>query len=498
MIRAAVSFAVVLLLIPAAVVGTTTRRSDAQPALTADHLGGIRDICGQLLEYVAPTAGTDGSLLVTGVAAEDPHPFTIAAGTVIAPATDAALTALAGSDSFTCLEIEGDGMGFVVSLALAAEATVCGSVDVTTGGAYVLIDTVNDVTVTLSAEASALVAADATLSALLEAAAGAAVEGVDLCLTLMLDGSGELTALSLDGSLDYCGSVGDTSAQPSTAVFEYVNDLPVPAPTVIIGPVEYDSALFSEAALAVIEIAYWVETETVFSDGFQTVCLAVEIVASSSTSVVVQANAGICGDPDRGALVALIAANPQPNPAFQVLIHDAVLGFEFAAYTSADQPNLGQLFRIEPAPEGRLCIQALFDGGVADTTANGWGAVNLCAIVDEITATTVTLLAADGFSQADFRLTPGSTVDPALTVGELAAISITANSGVEGAVNINETSIITCQGAGEPTPSGGGGALPDTGNEARLQDHRGSIAGLLLIAVTMLITRLATGYRRRP
>lgn len=185
----------------------------------ANHLAGPFVRCAQVIEFVAPEAGAPGLLLLLGIEpgfpqyAADPdlHQFQLAPNLPIDPALRIALTDLAASDRYTCLQMVGDTdpvdpEATVTSLTIAPSTRICGPISQRFDGVFhFLVVTVwyGD----LIGDADELIRSDPYLPGLLGTLGRYQDEST--CLTLDTDVGGRLVALSVDARIAHCGLVTD-------------------------------------------------------------------------------------------------------------------------------------------------------------------------------------------------------------------------------------------------------------------------------------------------
>jgi hypothetical protein len=417
--------------------------------------------CGQVTAFLAPTAVTDGSINLDGAAE------TIAAGTTIDVATTLALTSLATADAFTCLDLAVDAGGDITALSIAAGATVCGSVS-TDGTIYTIDDTA------FAGDVADLIAADGDLTALLDAAIDASA---DVCLDVAVDaGSGLVTAVDLDASLELCGTVASLDADSAA-----VGGLDVPF-TALSADAEAALQLALDAGveacldLVVEDTAITSATVTVAADVCGTVTVdaggdatvnGVEIPAEllnagasavlvfaadadglacagvtvTNDSVSATANAEVCAtvtlDADGDALVA---GAPVPDAAISAELQAAL---ELAAEAGAE-----------------ACVTVAADSsGDLDATVT----LDLCATVDAVSATSITV---DGVV---IPLASGASVD----VEEGAEFGLrleVTEDGVATAVNV------TVEGCDDASAGPGGGE--DPGDSPGPEENVGGVEGV--------------------
>lgn len=222
---------------------------DPGTVVVADHLGGTFSVCGRILAYAPPSAGTSGSVTVAGTVALADHTFPIADS--VAP--DATIATLAAGGSWSCLQMVGDGMGVITSLA-ASSSTTCGAIGESAGQ---LGQTLEFTTLVLDGDAAGYLATDAPLALLLDALAAVNSWG-RACLNFALETDGTLAGITLDydgGASDpdltapiACGTVGgvavpyrDPASQPYPA-----------AGTVSVGGFELDADLLDPAFHSVL------------------------------------------------------------------------------------------------------------------------------------------------------------------------------------------------------------------------------------------------------
>ena len=424
--------------------------------MTASHIGGLLLLCGQVSDYTAPDGvATDGTMTMIGVSQPDPHSFTIAATAAVSAGDNGLLAAIAASDSFTCMDAVGDGMGVLTELAIAASAEFCGSV-AASGTTWVLTDTdFTDLTTTLTAEAETILDSDNRLDDLL---GWFDLFDSQACLTFTTDATGIVDQILLDGQIEICGpiaQVADTSSFPYFAVLEFdvVSGVPMRPDVVGIGGVILPASLFSDAALGVLELAHAVQQHPEVG-GFASVCALVPVV---DTELMPASFAGtsvtLCGHPTSVEdTIGLTDPTPPEILEWYALLSAGVLGYPSApSFPSA--PNLTMAWNVADL----LCVDATLDGEAGDETLAVTGTTDACVEIVAMSATAITLRPIDGEVGFGFELTPGSEVDPALDPGNRNGVIIVAHNGVDGAVTI-DLADSTCDGTG----GSGDDALPDT------------------------------------
>lgn len=478
-LRLASSLAVVsLLMLPALTLGRSAPAPEAADAGTASHIGGALLLCGQVTDYTPPDGvATEGALVMTGVSQPDPHSFVIAATAAVSGADSGLLTAIAGTDSFTCLDATGDGMGVLVEIAIAAAAEFCGTVDAA-GSTWMLTATgFPDLTTVLSAEAEAILDDDNRLDDLL---AWFDQFGDTACLTFSTDAAGIVDGISLDGELTVCGAVADTSTSPLSAVLEYGTgdevDLAIRPDIVGLGGIILPASIFTDAALGLMELAYAAQSVPAYG-GSASVCALVpvaetEILPASLTGSTVT----LCGWIGHGALTVGLIDAPQPTWTWFALLFDGLLGYPGANLV----PNFTQAVDMgDPA-----CVVASVEGGAADEVVVATASLSACAEVAARSATSITLRAVGESRTWNFQLTPGSAVDPSLVPGFVGNVRVEAQRGVDGSVAMTPVGGPLCA----PAP-----LLPDTA----FTPPGGVIPAVVAIAVLVGLGAAAGVGRRR-
>lgn len=381
-------------------------------------------ICGQVTGFVAPSVIADGSITVDGTT--DVIDSSAAAG--LAAGAAATLTVIASLDGTTCLAVEAGADGSITGLDIAAEARVCGTalVDSLTG----LVE-VDGVAVT-----DALLAANANLSALLDAAADATAA---VCLDLDVDsGSGVIGAARLDASLTLCGTVSAITADSAT-----LRGVAIP-----------QSALDADARAA-LQLA---------ANANAGACAEVTVTDTDTIAASVDLSVDVCG---AAALTAAgdAALDGTAIPA-ELLDADAQAVLELAA-----------------AANGDACasIDVASTGG--STTATAVISARLCATLTAIGDGTVTL--------GGVTVATGADAAAGLQVGDrvCALVGTSPGGGVQagGVVRPGQPLPAPSLAGGRPATTGagaGGGALPDTA-VASLSPLAGGLGSALLVAAWM-------------
>lgn len=176
----------------------------------ADNLGGKFERCAQLVEFVAPTAADPGHLTLVGIGPglyndisdTTTHRFPFSPGLVISDTLRSQLQALANGRRFTCLRMEGDGMGIVTQIAIHDGTRQCGSVSRDADGTYALDDEPNFLHVELIAEAKKIIESDSVLRRYL-----GMQERSTTCLVFGLAANGIARSIRLDGAFEKCGTL---------------------------------------------------------------------------------------------------------------------------------------------------------------------------------------------------------------------------------------------------------------------------------------------------
>lgn len=221
---------------------------------------------------------------------------------------------------------------------------------------------------------------------------------------------------------EVCDEIGDSSASIS-AVFDYVDDRPVPAPTVIIGDAEIDSGAFSAAALGALELAH--------ADGMITCIEPPGPGEPARTDLDVE----ICGPPNYGALTAGL----QLGDRF-VLIGSGLFGFPFDEVIGAELPNMAAALSLA----SEACVSASVHGSAEDELVEASISTEGCYTVVDRAAEQLVLQDPKSGAQAAFRVTDGSEVPSDLAPGELAALVVTGHRGVDGAVDVGRVDLLDC------------------------------------------------------
>ncbi len=176
----------------------------------ADNLGGLFEACAQLVEFVAPSSSTQGSLTLVGIGPglynaiddETHHRFPFRDDISISGMLATRLTALASEDSFTCLRMTGDAMGLVMAVALDPEVEECGTIARDDESIFSIDRPADSVHRELIAEAEAIVDRDVALSRMLTELANSQNA---TCLNFQLDGVGLIESINVDAMFSACG-----------------------------------------------------------------------------------------------------------------------------------------------------------------------------------------------------------------------------------------------------------------------------------------------------
>lgn len=382
-------------------------------------------ICGEVSAFTAPTLLADGSVTIDGTTEVIDSAATIDAGTV------ANLTAIAALGSFTCINVIADVGGAITDIGIAAQAELCGDVTVA-AGVYSVDGTA------LTAETLALIAADAKLMAVLDAAANGAGS---VCLDLAFDSAGLVTSMNADATLRLCGSVT------------------LDADSATVAGVDVPLSLLSADAAAALQVAV---------DASVNACVDVTVTNTDVVSAAVDATVVVCGT---------VTLNADGSATVDgVTIPAALIEADLAA-------ALG----LAAAADGEACItvDAVSAGG--ETTVTVIVDISLCATVEAITATTITVGGVTFPTEADL------TAD--VQVGDEICFELATNaSGV----------IVVPDG----TPVDGGGTpggdvpelLPDTAlAPATPGDSSASLllVGLMAAMALAAVVAAGQGLRRR-
>jgi hypothetical protein len=459
--------------------------------------------CGTVSAFTAPTALTDGSVTLDGVA--EP----IAAGTTLDAGTTLALTTLASADGFTCLDLVVDSGGNITDASVAGSARVCGTAS-TDGTLYTVGDT------TLTGDAADLIAADSDLAALLDAAASA---DADVCLDLTVDtGSGQVTAVDLDATLRIC----------ATAALD--------ADSATLGGVDVPFSAISAEGEAALQLA---------ADADVASCVNLTVEDTAITDATVDVEAELCGTVtvdgsgnatvngveipaamlDAGASAALEFAADADGLACATVVVDndeaavtadvQVCGTVTAGAGGAAEvggapvpeavlsPELEAALDVAAAADAEVCLDVVAGVG---TNLDATGTLDVCATVDAVSANSITI---DG---TVVPLAPGATVDVE-TGAEFGLRLELTEAGLATAVNVTVAGCADAPGAPAPTPDpdenvGGVGAgndpdatLPPTSTiSARDRSALGSspaIAMALMGLASSGVLALAFAGRRR-
>ena len=390
-------------------------------------------VCGEVEAYTAPTALADGSVTINGTTE------TVLFAAVDA-ATSAQLAALATLGAFTCVDVTADGGGDITALSVAAQAQLCGTVT-ESAGVFLVNDTA------LTADALALVAGDTRLSALLNAAADG---GANVCVDLALDSAGVVSSINLDATLSLCGSAS------------------LDADSATIGGVDVPTSLMSTEAAAALQVA---------ADAGATACADVTVVNTNVVDASVDASVDLCGT---------VTLNGDGSATVDgVTIPANLIGADLAAALDA---------AAQAGGEACVSVSAVSTGG--ETIVTVIADISLCATVEAITATTITV------GGVTFATDTDLTAD--VQVGDDICLGLVTDPSGEivvpgGTVTLPDGTPIG--GDGTPTTDGGGGTpagggtelLPDTASAAADAASRALamvILGLMAVVALVAGTRL--------
>jgi hypothetical protein len=233
-------------------------------AAAADHIGGSFQVCGRIVEFTAPTVGSDGSITVVGGG----HAFVLDAGASV----DLRIAPLAAAGEWTCLHLTGDG-GLFVDVVVASD-TSCGPLG-SAAGSFVLEGSAvpgsldRFTTVTLDGDAAAIVAADSDLGTMLGAIATVDDAGVT-CLQFELAADGTLLSIAVD----YAASRASVGAAP-----------------IACGLVDGDAAAYRDSASTPTP---WDLTNVISVDGFGIDALLFDVPSAFVLLVQLDAGKEVC------------------------------------------------------------------------------------------------------------------------------------------------------------------------------------------------------------
>jgi DNA-binding CsgD family transcriptional regulator len=243
----------------------------------ADNLGGKFERCAQLVEFVAASGADPGHLTVVGIGPglyndisdTTTHRFPFSPDLVISDSLKSQLSALANGRRFTCLRMEGDGMGIVTQLAIHDATRQCGTVTRDADGIFAIDDERNFIHVELIAEAKQIVAANTFLRRLL-----VTTPSSPTCLVFHLASNGVARSITVDGQFGWCGPLVRSGS------------------ALRVGGITLADARSSTAELLpakVVRAAYLLSTQDTAA------CGAAEIKASRFANASLTADGSICG-----------------------------------------------------------------------------------------------------------------------------------------------------------------------------------------------------------
>lgn len=324
-------------------------------------------ICGQVTDYTAATAVSDGDITIRGTT----EVIDTSAFAAIDATTSSTLVLLADADATTCLEITANGAGEIVDIEIAASARVCGTAELDTGTGIYSVDGVMI--------PAGVVSADADLAALLDVAATA---DAAVCLDLSLDtSSGLIVGVALDATLTACGTAS------------------LDADSATVGGLDVPLTLLDADAVAVLAIAV---------DAGADVCMT----ATASDTDLVEAN--LSADIDVCGSATLDASG------------DATVGGVVIDASLLDAGSTA-LLSVAASADGTACVAVDATSSGGTTSVGVTVTIEACAEITAITDGTVTLggvtfiydgAAAAGLEVGDtlcFTATEGPTGDPTIT-----------------------------------------------------------------------------------
>ncbi|MGH2427771.1 MAG: hypothetical protein ACRDGV_02620 [Candidatus Limnocylindria bacterium] len=258
-------------------------------------------LCGEVTAFTAPSGGAAGTITIDGTV-ED-----IAATAAIDASTITVLESVAAAEATTCLEVEADGSGVIIALDIAAQAEICGSVTLDTAtGVYA----VGGVLIP-----EPLVAADADLAALLDAAVAA---GATACLDVTIDdASGLIATVGLNATFEVCGEVTMTASSEVA-----VDGTVIPAELLtaeLRALLELAADLDGEACVAVDATSTDGDT-AVSIDADVTICATVTAITDSTITlgdVTLDLGAGVDADVEVGDVICAVVMTDE-NGDFEV------------------------------------------------------------------------------------------------------------------------------------------------------------------------------------
>jgi biopolymer transport protein ExbD len=401
--------------------------------------------CGQVTAFVEPTAVTDGSITLDGVAE------TIAAGATLDAATTLALSSLSTAEAFTCLDLTVDADGDITAITVAGSATICGTVS-TDGTIYTVGDT------TLAGDVADLLAADGDLTALLDAVIDASA---DVCLDVAVDaGSGVVTAVDVDASFELCGTVASLDADSAavagldipftalSAAAEAALTLALEAGAeACVDLVVEDTAITSATVSVTADVC---GTVTVDADGNATVNgveIPAELLNAGVSAVLVfaaDADGLACADVTVTNDTVAASANAEVCATVTVDADGDLLVGGAPVPAGAISAELQAALELAAEAGVEACVTIAADSaGDLDATVT----LDLCATVDAVSATSITV---DGVV---IPLASGASVDVEVGAEFGLRLEVTED-GVATAVNV------TVEGCDDASGGPGGGDDP--------------------------------------
>lgn len=281
--------------------------------------------------------------------------------------------------------------------------------------------------------------------------------------------TGDPEAPGAQGEDEVCGAVGDSSESIS-AVFDYVDDLAVPASTVIIADREFDSSVFSGGALAAFELAHAAGTD---------VCVH---LPAGDEPAQADVDVEVCGPPNYGALTAGLQLGDQ-----FVLIDTGVFGFRWDQVTGAAPPNMAAALGLA----SDACVSASVHGTADDEQVEAAVSTQGCFTVIDLATERLALLNPTTEAEAAFHVIDGSVVPADLVHGE-AALQVTGHRGVDGAIGIARVDVLDCSPVRPAAPAPLPLSEPVSGPVPAETDGSVPVNAVVLIVAALVIA--VVGY----
>lgn len=369
-------------------------------------------LCGQVTAFTAPTALADGSITIDGTT----EVVDSSAFGVIDAATLTVLAAVATADATTCVEITADGAGEIVDLDIAAQAEICGDVTADTATSSYSVGGV--------LVPAALVAADADLEALLDAAAAA---NATACIEVTVNQTtGLITTVALDATIDLCG------------------DVSLDADSAAVGGVDVPFAVVDAEGRAVLALAV---------DAGADACISVLVEDTEIVEANVTASIDLCGE---------VTLDAEGNATIDGSTIDASLLDADAA----------ALLALAAEADGTACVDVVASSTGGTTSVGVTVRIEVCAEVTAVTDDTITI--------GDVTFVFAGAAGADIEVGDEACVAATTAPTGTPVITDPDTTDGTA-GAG-PSTGGSGPLLPDTAVADRAPSEVVAIGAVLLLA----------------